>query len=426
MDQNINKTILSNGVRILTKKIPYVRSVSMGVWVNIGARDEQESENGLSHFIEHMLFKGTKKRTAFQIAKEFDAIGGQTNAFTSMEHTCYYAKVLDVNLEKTVDILCDIFLNSQFNQMEVENERTVILQEIGMIEDTPEEYVHHLLEQNFWADHPLGRSILGAPERVMNFHADEIKEFFIKLYQPDRIVISIAGNLEHNQVINQLGPIFESIHPTYQLPERIKPKPISCAKIHYRDLEQTHICLGMEGLSIIDPRRYACNVLNTILGGNMSSMLFQQVREQRGLAYSVYSFSVSNVDTGLFGIYAGVAKENFKPALQLIINQLKELKTHSLSQSELDDAIQYTKNNILLSIESTDSQMVRLAQNEIHYGRNISIDELINKIESVTDKEVMEIARTIFDPNRSCLTILGPIDETESIEEILHDAWKCP
>ncbi|MCK5784498.1 MAG: insulinase family protein, partial [Desulfobacterales bacterium] len=321
MEQIINKTILDNGIRILTKKIPHVHSVSMGVWVNVGARDEKVDENGLSHCIEHMIFKGTKKRSAFQIAKQFDAIGGQTNAFTSMEMTCYHAKVMDTHMETMVDILSDIFLNSKFSSSEVEKEIPVILQEIGMAEDNPEEYIHTLLGDNLWGGNPLGRSILGSRESINSFSAETIKDFFLRFYQPDRIVISAAGNLDHEHFINLIGPTFEMVQSGENLPRRVTPVMKSPVELHYRELEQVHICLGAKGISITDPDRYAFSLMNTILGGNMSSRVFQEIRERRGLAYSVYSFISSYVDTGMFGIYVGVSPKSALESIELILKE---------------------------------------------------------------------------------------------------------
>ena len=290
MKKTVNKTTLKNGVRILTKKMPHAHSVSMGVWVDAGARDESVKENGLSHLIEHMIFKGTQKRTAFQIAKQFDALGCNTNAFTGYENTCYHAKVMDSHLKTVVEILSDIFLNSVFDEKELEKERPVIFQEIGMVEDNPEEYVHVLSNTAFWGDNPLGRSILGTKENILGFTADDIRKFFKRFYQPNRIIISIAGNLSHDKTVDLIGPKFESVKPGNSFPERITPFAHSAVNLKHRDSEQGHICIGTKGISITDPRRFAFSILNAVFGGNMSSRLFQNLREQRGLAYSVYSF----------------------------------------------------------------------------------------------------------------------------------------
>lgn len=409
-----NKTRLPNGIRIVTQKMPYVRSVSMGVWVSVGARDESDAQSGLSHFIEHMIFKGTARRTAFQIAKEFDAIGGHTNAFTSMEHTCYHAKVMDTHLETMVSILSDIFLNSIFSPEEIERERPVIFQEIGMVEDTPEEYVHQLSGSNFWGDHPLGRSILGTRENILTFDSATIKNHFRKFYNPERIVIAVAGNVEHNQIVDLVGPYFGSISGQSELPERTTPilHPGVCT--HGRSLEQVHICLATKGLSVTDPRRYAASLLNTILGGNMSSRLFQEIREQRGLAYSVYSFMSSHVDTGMFGVYTGVNLDNIEQAIALVMNGLQRLRRESVDADELRDAKEYTKGNLLLAGESVDNMMVRLAQNVIHFGRYFSLKEIIKEIEAVTVEEIQDLARDLFRPDLISLTLLGamPADRT--------------
>ncbi|MGD2028681.1 MAG: pitrilysin family protein [Desulfobacterales bacterium] len=419
MEHAVNKTVLNNGIRIVSKKMPHVHSVSMGVWVNAGARDESLSESGLSHFIEHMIFKGTEKRTAYQIAKEFDAIGGQTNAFTSAENTCYHAKVIDTRLETMVDILSDIFLNSVFDDKEVENERAVILQEIAMVEDSPDEYIHVLSGRNFWGDNSLGRSVLGTRENVAMFNAQTLKGFFHKFYQPDRIVISVAGNVEHNRLVDLIGPVFESIRPGIGFPERTTPKGNSRLNLHQKPLEQVHICLGTKGLSITDPRRYACSLMNTILGGNMSSRLFQEIREKRGLAYSVYSFISSYVDTGVFGAYAGVNSKNVHNAIELILKEIAKLKHLRVEPNELQDAKEHTKGSLMLASESNDNQMVRLAQTETHFGRYIPLEEIANNIDSVTRDHILDLAETLFQKTGFALTILGPVSHDNDFNDML-------
>jgi predicted Zn-dependent peptidase len=419
MAHTVNKTVLNNGIRIVSKKMPHVHSVSMGVWVTAGARDESSSESGLSHFIEHMIFKGTEKRTAFQIAKEFDAIGGQTNAFTSAENTCYHAKVIDTRLETMVDILSDIFLNSVFDDKEVENERAVILQEIAMVEDSPDEYIHVLSGRNFWGDNSLGQSVLGTRENVAAFNAHTLKGFFHKFYQPERIVISVAGNLEHNRLVDLIGPVFGSIRPGNSFPERTTPKGNSRINLHQRKLEQVHICLGTKGLSITDPRRFTYSLMNTILGGNMSSRLFQEIREKRGLAYSVYSFISSYVDTGVFGAYAGVNPENVRESTELILKEIAKLKHIRVDPNELQDAKEHTKGSLMLASESNDNQMVRLAQNEIHFGRYIPLEEIDNNIQSVTQDDILDLAESLFQKTGFALTILGPVPHDNEFNDIL-------
>jgi len=421
MAATINKSILANGIRILTKKMPYMRSVSMGIWVDAGARDESTVESGLSHFIEHMLFKGTHKRNAFQIAREFDAIGGLTNAFTSMEKTCFHARVMDEHLPTMFDILGDILLNSCFETQEIENERPVILQEISMQEDSPDEYVHYLCANNFWGDAPLGRSVLGKRENVSAYDNHAIRDFFKRAYQPERIIISAAGNLDHTRFADLVGPIFTSsarsdfggMQSPYAWPERCTPPEHRTVNLHFRQLEQAHIIIGTPGISITDSRRYTFSLMNTLLGGNMSSRLFQKIRERRGLAYSVYSFFTSYVDTGMFGVYAGVAPDNVNETIRLIIKEMDELKNKRISDDELARAKEFTKGNLVLASESNDNQMVRLAQNEFNLGRQTPLKEVITKIEAVTTENIIELARSLFQLRQPCLTILGPVAESD-------------
>jgi len=418
----VDKTTLKNGIRIVSKKMPHARSVSMGVWVNVGARDESELESGLSHFIEHMIFKGTRKRSAFQIAKEFDAIGGHTNAFTAMENTCYHARVLDTHTETMVDILSDIFINSVFDPTEIEKERPVILQEIGMVEDSPEEYVHVLSGYNFWGQNPLGRSILGSPKNIIQFDAQMIKKFFRRRYQPERIVISAAGNFDHNRLVDLVQPAFDAIKPGNGFPKRVTPQGCSVVELTHRALEQMHICLSAKGLPVTDPRRYTFSLLNTILGGNMSSRLFQEVREKRGLAYSVYSFISSHADTGLFGVYVGVAPKMAQETTRLVLDEVHKLRKKRVESSELKGAIEYTKGGLLLASESIDNQMVRSAQNEIHFGCEIPLQEIIDKVEVVTQDDILELANDLFHPHLMALTLLGPVNsDKKDFEEILFD-----
>jgi predicted Zn-dependent peptidase len=419
MRREIHKTTLNNGIKIVSQNMPHFHSVSMGVWVNVGAREESPEESGLSHFIEHMIFKGTQRRTAYQIAKAFDSIGGQTNAFTSAENTCYHAKVMDTHLDIMVDILSDIFLNSVFNEKEVENERAVILQEIGMMEDSPDDYIHFLSGINFWGKNSLGRSVLGNRENIRNFDSDALKGFFSRFYQPERIIISAAGNLEHNHLVDIAGPVFESIRPGNGFPDRMTSDGRCQVDVHYKDLEQVHICLGTKGMSITDPRKYEYSLLNTILGGNMSSRLFQEIREKRGFAYAVYSFISSYVDTGMFGVYAGVHPDNAFKSVELILKEIFKIKKVRIDPDELRYAKEFTKGNLMLASESNDNQMVRMAQTETHYGRYIPLEEVVNKIEAVTEDDICNLAETLFPAHRFALTLLGPVTDKDEFDDML-------
>lgn len=420
MSPKVSRTILDNGIRVLTRHMPHVHSVSMGIWVDVGARDEAGAENGLSHMIEHMIFKGTRRRTAFQIAKEFDAIGGHSNAFTAMESTCFHARVMDTHLETMTDVLCDIFLNSVFDEDEVERERPVILQEIGMMEDNPEDLIHVELGKAYWGDHPLGQPVLGTRENILRFDAAAIKSFFRRFYQPERIVIAAAGNLAHDRFVELVGPAFEAIEFANNIVGRTLPRGRRDVRVVERDLEQVHVGLATQGLSISDPKRYACSLMNTILGGNMSSRLFQEIRERRGLAYSVYSFASSQVDAGMFGAYAGVESGRVQETIALILQQMRELKEKPVTAEELRDAKEYTKGGLMLAGESVENQMARLAQNEIHFARFISLREVVDEIESVTAEDIHALAADLFQTDRLSLALLGPVVEQDGLKALLH------
>jgi len=413
----VDKTTLTNGVRIVSRRIDHVRSVSMGVWVDAGARDETVMEGGLSHFIEHMLFKGTKKRSAYDIAKAFDAIGGQTNAFTSMETTCYHARVMDEHFVTMADLLSDIFLNSTFSEEEVESERPVILSEIGMVEDNPEDHIHTLLEERFWGTHALGRSILGTRDQIMDYSREDLVRFFSHLYQPDRVLISCAGHVDHDEILSLLAPAFEGIKARDGFPVREVPVASSGVSVMSRDIEQTHVSLAWPGLHVTDEMRFASSLMNTILGGNMSSRLFQEIREKRGLAYNVYSFNASYVDSGMVGVYAGVSPDKLTECLDVTQHELERLCEHGVDKETLDEAKAFTKGNILLASESVDSQMARLASSEFHFGRQLPMDEVVAQIESVTIEEIRTVAEMAFS-QKPAVAVLGPDPSEEKIRKV--------
>ncbi len=409
---DVERIRLSNGVRIVSRRMPGMRSIAMGVWVDVGARDEALADSGLSHMIEHMIFKGTERRSAYQIAKAFDAIGGYTNAFTSLETTCYHAKVADTHRDAMIDLLADIFLHSTFAQSEIERERPVILQEIRMVEDSPEDFVHTLAGANLWGDHPLGRSILGTPENLAAFDEGRIRAFFKRSYRPERIVIAAAGSLDHQEIQNALAPSFGALTPGEPDPVPRLP-PVAHARVQamHRPLEQVHLCFAGPAPGVTDERRYAYSLLNSILGGNMSSRLFQAIREQRGLAYSVYSFVSAFADSGMIGVYAGVAPRDTRETLQRIVAELRRLADHPVSPRRLADAKAYTKGSLILAAESNDNQMVRLAQGEIYFGRHTPMHEVIERIDAVNAEEIQALAAEILAPERLALTVLGPVPE---------------
>jgi len=402
------KTILGNGIRVITEEIPYLKSVSIGVWVTTGSRDEDPHENGVSHFIEHLLFKGTERRTAFDIAKEIDSVGGTLNAFTGREYTCFYSKVIDKNLPLAIDLLSDIFLHSMMDVKDVEKERMVILQEIKMVEDTPDDYIHDFFNRVCWGDHPLGFPIFGTSDLVQSFHREQILQFLKENYQPNRIIICAAGNVKHQEVVDRIGETFGQLPRSEKERKRLKPDSISTTNIRKRELEQVHFCLGTKGLQYNHSLRFASYVLNTILGGGMSSRLFQEIRENRGLAYSVYSYLPSYIDTGLVVVYAGTNESSFREVIELVLNEFNRLKKDPFRNGELETSKEQLKGNLLLSLESSDNLMTRLAKNEIYFGSHLPVEKTLKGIDAVEEDAVRYLAKELFDERFFCLTILGP------------------
>ena len=405
-----NNTGLDNGMRVVTEQILHLHSVSMGIWLNVGSRDEEENESGLTHFIEHMLFKGTQQRSALEIAKQLDAVGGMSNAFTSKENTCFHAKVLDTHLPLVVEILSDIFLQSVFDQVEVEREREVILQEINMVEDTPDEYVHILFNKNFWDGNSLGRPIFGNVQTVKSFTREMILEYLNRGYHPDRIVLTAAGNVNHQEFLELVGPAFSNIERHGHNFDRTPPRANSRVDLYSRDIEQIHLCLGTRGTSLQEKERYCCSILNVILGGSMSSRLFQEVRERRGLAYSIYSFLSSQTDTGMMGIYGAVRPDNIKETLELIRQELSRFKREPISDTELRAAKEHIKGGIYLAAENTDNRMSRLAKNEMIFNRFVTYEEIEADLERVTVKDIQALAQQIFQPEVMSLVLLGQVN----------------
>jgi predicted Zn-dependent peptidase len=409
-----NKTVLKNGVRIISEPIDHLRSVSLGIWVNTGSRDEIRSENGISHFIEHMIFKGTRNRTSLEIAKELDVIGGMSNAFTGKENTCFYAKVLGKHFTRLADILSDIFLNSTFDPDDMERERQVIFQEISMVEDTPDDNVHVLFNRLFWTDHPIGMSVLGTGETVSAIAKETILRYIDTFYVPGRILVVAAGDVDHQSMLSSFEPLFGSAPGGKKsTPERTIPVAEAGFSFHFKDLEQVHLCLGGEAPSQTSDKRFACAIFNTIFGGNMSSRLFQEIRENRGLAYAVYSFVSSYVDTGLLGVYMATDSKNVNPALETVQDEIKKIIKGELSDSDLAEAKDHLIGGIYLSSESSDSRMMRMAKNEFIFGRYVDSEEIVSQLEKVTVDEVIDVASDVFRDGKVSLTTLGPFREED-------------
>ncbi len=405
----IRKGVLPNGVRVLSEAMPQALSASIGIWVENGSRYEVPVQNGVSHFIEHLLFKGTRKRTAAQIAEEIDAVGGVLNAFTGKEYTCYYARVLGQDLEMVTELLADIFLESVFDPGEIDRERQVVLQEISQAEDTPDDFIHDLFTLNFWRGHPLALPIFGTVETVNSMNRELLTSFMTGRYRAGRVFIGAAGLLDHDRLTAQCTRLFAPIagdgHPEPFSPPVDRPTVL----IHEKPLEQAHICIGGPGLGAGDSMRYTAFVLNTALGGGMSSRLFQEVREKRGRVYSIYSFLSSYLDSGYFAIYAGTNPEWVDEVIELTIAELKKIARDGLAPAELARSKSQLKGNMLLGMESTDARMNRLARNEIYFRRDIPIEELAAGIDSVTNDELVALASSWFKADRMGLVLLGDL-----------------
>jgi len=408
--EGYRKSVLPNGIRILTERMPHVRSVAVGVWVETGSRHEPEARGGVSHLIEHLVFKGTATRTAQDIARTMDSVGGQMDAFTTKENTCFYVQVLDEHLPLAVDLLTDILLHPLFDAEELEREKSVVLQEIRMVEDTPDDIIHDLFAAQIWGGHPLARPILGTRELVSGFHRDAIADYFGEEYVPPRIIIAVAGNVTHEQVVELFGKGFNG----YTRPAR--PRASEAVKlapginIVHKALEQVHLVMGFPGLAHAAPERYAMFVLNDVIGGSMSSRLFQEVRERQGLAYSVHSGVQAFMDTGLMYVYAATDVENFSKVLKSILKELRDVKKHGVTEEELRRSKDHLKGSLMLSLESTSSRMNRLAKHELHLGSFLTIDEMLASIDGVRHDEVQALVSQVIDEEQLALTTLGPLD----------------
>ena len=404
------KTVLKNGIRVVTEKIGYVRSVTIGVWIDVGSRDEGSDERGISHLIEHMLFKGTKERTAKEIASSLESVGGALNAFTGREYTCYFARVLDEHLKIAVDVLADILKNFLLNPTDLERERTVIISEIKDLEDSPSDLAHDRLMNNMWQDHPLGRSIMGNTESILRMTRNKLINFIKRNYVAPNVVIASSGNLNHKDLVRMIQEKFR-FNQTDVLPQGSKPTLGADQNkvVINRKTAQTHISLGIPVFPYKDRRRYAALILNNILGGGMSSRLFQSIREKLGLAYNVYTFLEFFEDTGVFGIYLGTHKKNTVRVIDLVLKEIKNVKKGSLSRQELSHAKYQLKGSLMLSLENTSNRMNRLAQQELLLGKYVDLDETINSINKVKGKEVIEVANDFFDSGKLSAVILGPV-----------------
>jgi predicted Zn-dependent peptidase len=412
LKEKYKKTVLDNGIRVVSERIDYVRSVSIGVWIDVGSRDEKIDEAGASHFIEHMLFKGTKKRNAKEIAASLESVGGSLNAFTGREQTCYFARVLDEHVDKALDVLSDIIKNPRFNRSHLEKERAVIISEIKELEDSPADLVHDLLMSSVWKENSLGRPIIGTTQSVMNLTRAKLLSFMKRNYTTPRMVVAASGNLKHEELISKIKRKFNLNSNSHsEQKDWESPQGMPRLEVVRKNTSQTHISLGIPIFPYRDKRRYTALVLSSILGGGMSSRLFQNIREKLGLVYSVYSFLDFFEDAGILGIYLGTHKKNTAWAVELVLREIKRLKRNSIAPKELSRAKYQLKGNLLLALENTSNRMNRLARYELLLQDYVGVDQSINLINRIKAKDLVKLAGDFFTPDNLSTVVLGPVDK---------------
>lgn len=414
------KTVLPNGVRIITEEIEHVRSVSVGLWVGAGSRDEKEGYEGISHFIEHMLFKGTKNRTARDLAESLEAVGGQLNAFTTKECTCFYAKVLDEDMDLAMDVLNDMFFESLFDEVEIEKEKKVVIEEIKMYEDSPDEIIHDVFSEQVWSDHPLGKPILGSEESIRDLNREKIMTFLGQHYAPDNLVIALAGKLKHEEVLKKLTPIYGKFKRGGKRVLEGTPTGHQVHKMITKDTEQMHLVLGVPGLGQDDDDIYPMHIVNSILGGGLSSRLFQEIREQRGLAYSVFSYHSTYVDSGMFAIYAGTTPSNSTEVVECILAEVLDIKKNGITATELERTKAQIKGGLYLGLESASSHMSRLGKTELSYDRVVSPEEQVEKLESVTLEDIIRVINRLWKKDILSLVMIGPSGHEVNLETLFE------
>jgi len=412
---DIRRTVLPSGLRVVSEAIPTLRSTAYGVWVNVGSRDEGPTVAGASHFLEHLLFKGTKTRSAMDISSSIEAVGGETNAFTSKENTCFYARTLDNDLPVAIDVISDLITSSVIRESDVVAERGVVLEEIAMRDDDPGDLIHDLFAETLFGQSPIGKPILGTVESIQSMSRDAIYRYYRKKYRPENLVVAVAGNLKHDLVLEQIESAFDRDNFSEQkaVPsikrgaKRIKPSGVGEVRLVHRKSEQAHIMVGCEGVSREDDRRFALAILSTALGGGMSSRLFQEIREKRGLAYSVYAFPQQFAGSGMFSIYAGTTPTKALEVVQLIRENLENIKSHGLTQEEIARAKGQAKGALVLGMEDTGSRMSRLGKSELMYGNQKSVDELLEEIDAVSSESIKALSSQLLS-NKMSMTIIGP------------------
>ncbi len=416
----IQKTEFPNGLTLLSEDIAQVRSVAIGIWVNVGSRDEMEELGGVSHFIEHLLFKGTEKRSAKQIAEALDAVGGHLNAFTTKECTCYYAKVLDEHFPLALDVLTDMLFESKFSAEDIDRERNVILEEIKMYEDAPDELVHDIFAATLWEGHVLGKPIIGQEDIIRSVDRETILAYYRQYYVPRNMVIAVAGHIDHEVVKEAVWGAFAQQSGVAPIKNLLLPEPKIGVSCKNKDTEQIHLCIGAPGLPLGHENIYVFQLLNTILGGGISSRLFQEIREQRGLVYSVYSYHSSYHDSGVFCIYAGLSKQNVEPALSLILGEIEKVLQHGVTADELGRAKEQTKGNLLLSLESVNTRMSRMGKSQLYLGKVLPPEEVLSKVEQVSQEDILALANAMLTLDKFSIASVGPWDDCELLKTALR------
>jgi predicted Zn-dependent peptidase len=418
-ESNIRRAVLANGVRLATERMPHVRSVAVGIWLTRGSRHEPAEHPGIAHFVEHMLFKGTPTRNAEEIAQQVDSVGGQIDAFTSKEYAGYYLKVLDEHLPLAVDILADLICNPLFAEEDIEREKKVILEEIKMVEDTPDDLVHEIFAEGFWTNHPLGRPILGTPASVSALDQKTLRHYFSQTYVASNFVVVAVGNLDHDRVRSLLERALENAPHTGPEADQSAPVVAPVIQVRRKELEQSHIVFGTEALPQHHPERYAGYALNTTLGGSMSSRLFQNVREKRGLAYSVFSGLSAYQDAGALSIYAGCANDAVAELIDVVVAEIRQMKAGGLDPVELRRAKDHLKGSLMLGLESTSSRMSHLARQEMYRDQTFGLDEMLAAIEAVNASDVLRLADRFFADGSLAVTVLGNVNGLQVTKEQL-------
>lgn len=407
------KTVLDNGLRVITETMPYLKSATIGIWTDIGSRNESDENNGLSHFIEHMVFKGTKTRTALDIATSLESLGGSLNAFTGRENTCYYARVIDVHLPIAAEILCDLLSNSTFKEKHLRLEKKVVIEEIRDSLDTPSDHIHDLFARATWRKHPLGHSILGTATNIRRIKREGLLKYFKKNYVTSNTIVVAAGKINHNKLVRQIENQLKLKTSRRKPNPRLEaPHNYAAHHVYSRDINQAHIVLGWEIVPYNNKDRYPLLMLNNIMGGGMSSRMFQVIRENAGLAYSVFSYQDYYKDTGILGIYLGCEPTKAGHAINLLLNEVEKIKSGDISDAEFSSTKLQISGNLMLGLESSTNRMNRLARNDLYLGRYITINETMRNLERVTKKDLVRVANKYLNPQSASLVILGPLEKS--------------